>query len=289
MRIPRLVQVLSVAVVAAVALPHAHAQAAEARASSASRVGMKIDDFTLKSHFGKEYALHDFADKDVVVVVFLGTECPLAKLYAPRLAELAKKFDGKRVAFVGIDSNRQDSIQEIAAYAQRQQDRVSDSARIPATRWPTSSPRSARPRCSCSIKTAWSATAAASTTSTASTTAVGFQRPEPTRNDLVEAIDELLAGKPVSVADDRGGRLPYRPRPRGERQVRGDLQQADRPHLSGALRRVPSRGPDRAVRDDQLRRSGRLGRDDPRSGRPGTHAALARRSGARRFRQRPAL
>src|SRR5262245_41881310 len=111
----RLVQVLSVAVVAsAVALPHANAQAAEARANSAGRVGMKIEDFTLKSQFGKEYALHDFADKDVLVAVFLGTECPLAKLYAPRLAELAKKFDGKPVAFVGIDSNRQDSIQEIA-------------------------------------------------------------------------------------------------------------------------------------------------------------------------------
>ncbi len=51
-----------------------------------SPVGKKIDGFALKSQFGKEYKLDDFADQDVVVVVFLGTECPLAKLYAPRLA-----------------------------------------------------------------------------------------------------------------------------------------------------------------------------------------------------------
>ncbi|MEX0978560.1 MAG: redoxin domain-containing protein, partial [Pirellulales bacterium] len=76
-----------------------------AQAAEINRLGMKIDDFSLKSHFGKPYALADFADKDVVVVVFLGTECPLARLYGPRLAELDKKFDDARVAIVGIDSN----------------------------------------------------------------------------------------------------------------------------------------------------------------------------------------
>ena len=28
---------------------------------------------------------------------------------------------------------------------------------------------------------------------------LGYQRPAPSRNDLVEAVEELLAGKPVSV------------------------------------------------------------------------------------------
>ena len=40
-----------------------------------------------------------------VVVAFLGTECPLAKLYAPRLAELAKELPKDKVAFVAIDAN----------------------------------------------------------------------------------------------------------------------------------------------------------------------------------------
>ena len=52
-----------------------------------------------------------------MVVAFLGTECPLAKLYAPRLVELAAEFKDRGVAFVGIDSNQQDSVTELAHYA----------------------------------------------------------------------------------------------------------------------------------------------------------------------------
>ena len=96
---------------AALALP--------ARGAEAERVGVKISDFTLKSHFGKEYSLHDFSDREIIVVLFLGTECPLAKLYGPRIAELSKSLAAKGVAFVGVDANRQDSLQEVGAYAQR--------------------------------------------------------------------------------------------------------------------------------------------------------------------------
>ena len=92
-------------------LPSAHA-------AEASRLGRPIDDFTLKSHFGKEYALHDFADRDVVVVAFLGAECPLAKLYADRLVEMQKAYADRKVAFVAVMSNRQDSIAEITAARQ---------------------------------------------------------------------------------------------------------------------------------------------------------------------------
>ena len=49
------------------------------------------------------------------VVCFLGTECPLAKLYAPRLNELAKDFESVR--FYAINSNRQDSLEEVRAYS----------------------------------------------------------------------------------------------------------------------------------------------------------------------------
>ncbi|MEZ6064419.1 MAG: redoxin domain-containing protein [Planctomycetaceae bacterium] len=56
--------------------------------------------------------------EQVTVVCFLGTECPLAKLYGPRLQELATEFAGKGVEFVGINSNRQDSMEEVLQYAQ---------------------------------------------------------------------------------------------------------------------------------------------------------------------------
>ena len=83
----------------------------------ATSVGELVKNFELQDFRGKEVTLHDFADKDCLVVAFLGTECPLAKLYAPRLNELSREFGEQGVGFVGINSNTQDSITEIAAYA----------------------------------------------------------------------------------------------------------------------------------------------------------------------------
>ena len=80
-------------------------------------VGGKVENFTLKDFRGQPHALADFQDKKAVVVVFLGAECPLAKLYGPRLQQLATEFAPQGIAFLGIDSNRQDSITELDAYA----------------------------------------------------------------------------------------------------------------------------------------------------------------------------
>lgn len=80
---------------------------------SDSLVGRKIDNFTLKDFRGKEYSLDDYADSKIVVVYFFGTECPLAKLYSLRLEKMSKEFGQQGVAFVGINSNVQDSITEI--------------------------------------------------------------------------------------------------------------------------------------------------------------------------------
>ncbi|MCO6456688.1 MAG: redoxin domain-containing protein, partial [Pirellulaceae bacterium] len=51
------------------------------------------------------------------VVCFLGTECPLARLYGPRLQRLQEEFAPHGVRFVGVNSNWQDSPAEIRKYA----------------------------------------------------------------------------------------------------------------------------------------------------------------------------
>ena len=171
--------------------------AGAAQAAEANRIGTHIDDFSLKSQFGKEYALADFADRDAVVVVFLGTECPLAKLYAPRLAGLSEKL-GDRVAIVGIDSNQQDSIQEIASYAQRHKlefpilkdpgNVVADQFAAVRTPEVFVLDRDRKVRYWGRIDDQYGFA-----------DGLGYQRPEPSRNDLVEAVNEVLAGKEVSV------------------------------------------------------------------------------------------
>ena len=63
-----------------------------AEAKTESRIGRQIADFSLTDYRGQKHALADLAASKLVVVAFIGAECPLAKLYAPRLEELAKEF-----------------------------------------------------------------------------------------------------------------------------------------------------------------------------------------------------
>ncbi len=89
--------------------------AAEKKAHSP--VGQKVEAFSLQDYRGKAYSLDDWKSSKLVVIAFLGTECPLARLYAPRLQSLADTYKAEEVAFVGINANRQDSVTEIAAFA----------------------------------------------------------------------------------------------------------------------------------------------------------------------------
>jgi peroxiredoxin len=94
--------------------PSADNQASASRESTDTPL---IAEFALRDYRGREWSLSELADRRLVVVAFLGTECPLAKLYASRLNELAEQYGPQGVAFLGIDSNRQDSLTEILHYA----------------------------------------------------------------------------------------------------------------------------------------------------------------------------
>ena len=82
-----------------------------------SAVGRTIADFQLADFRGKSWSLADFKDKKIVVVAFLGTECPLMVHYGPRLAGLAAKYDRVGIAFLGINANQQDSLAELSHFA----------------------------------------------------------------------------------------------------------------------------------------------------------------------------
>ncbi len=169
-----------------------------AAAADSDSIGTSIADFSLKNQFGKEYSLADAKDAQVVVVAFVGTECPLAKLYAPRLAQLATTFDSSKVAFLAIDSNQQDSIEEIAAYASRHGiefpilkdagNQVADLFSAERTPEVFVLDKDRRVRYHGRVDDQYGFT-----------DGVGYQRPDPTRNDLAEAIGELLAGHEVKV------------------------------------------------------------------------------------------
>lgn len=90
-----------------------HARAAD---SVNSPVGRKLEAFRLPDIHGKPHSLSDHPNK-LVVLAFLGTECPLARTYATRLRRLAEQYADRGVVVLGIDANQQDSLAEMAAFA----------------------------------------------------------------------------------------------------------------------------------------------------------------------------
>jgi peroxiredoxin/mono/diheme cytochrome c family protein len=152
-----------------------------------------IGDFALKNPDGRRYALSDFSENKFVVVAFLGTECPLAKLYAPRLVALAAEYESRGVAFLAVNSNSQDTIEEIKAYVRRSKlnfpllkdpgARVADQFGAKRTPEVFVLDHERHIRYRGRIDDQYN---------------VGVSRDRPTRRDLKIAIDELLTGKSVS-------------------------------------------------------------------------------------------
>src|SRR5205807_1011567 len=80
-----------------------------------------LADWTLpRSSDGRSWSLaRDGRQAKVVVVVFLGTECPINNLYLPSLVTLHKKYAPRSVLFAGINSNAQDDNETINSHARR--------------------------------------------------------------------------------------------------------------------------------------------------------------------------
>jgi peroxiredoxin/mono/diheme cytochrome c family protein len=86
-----------------------------------SPLGKTVGNFKLADFRGKEFSLDELKQSQAVVVAFVGVECPLVAHYASRLQGLARKYESAGVAFVAIDSNQQDSLTELAAFARKHQ------------------------------------------------------------------------------------------------------------------------------------------------------------------------
>jgi len=68
-------------------------------------IGAVAPDFNLPGVDGKEYHLADFADADILVVVFTANHCPTAQAYESRIMQLAADYKNKGVAVVAISPN----------------------------------------------------------------------------------------------------------------------------------------------------------------------------------------
>ena len=153
-----------------------------------------VTSFELNDYLGAPYSLKDFRESRVVVIAFLGTECPLAKVYGAQLQGVSDKFRDRELTVLGINSNQQDTPTEIGHYARDHQinfpllkdpgNRVADQFGAKRTPEVFVLDDQRKIRYHGRIDDQFG---------------VGYARPGPTNNYLVRAIEELLAGKPVST------------------------------------------------------------------------------------------
>lgn len=157
-------------------------------------IGSRVDEFVLRDIRGAEHRLWDYGDAKVVVLAVLGTECPLAKLYAPVLQELSERYSERGVVFLGVSANAHDSVTELVAFTERQQltfpilkdvgNRLADAVGASRTPEVVVLDEGRAIRYQGRIDNRYG---------------IGYAKDAATRSYLIEAIDSLLAGKPVET------------------------------------------------------------------------------------------
>ncbi len=94
----------------------AMAGATHGTSGSASRIGRTIAPFSAAAVDNTTFHSADHKEQ-VLVVAFLGVECPLANLYAPSLRALARHYQGKSVGVIAVNSNAQDTLEQTRTQA----------------------------------------------------------------------------------------------------------------------------------------------------------------------------
>jgi peroxiredoxin len=159
-------------------------------------IGVKVADVAMQDVSGQRRTLGEFKTKKAIVAVFVGTECPIANLYFPSLAEMQKHYAAKGVQFLAINSNVQDSLADVVAHANERKlpfpvlkdaDQSAADA-FGARRTPEvfllDGSRTIRYRGRIDDQYGYT-----------------YRRGTPTHTELKDALEELLAGKPVTTPE----------------------------------------------------------------------------------------
>ncbi len=74
-------------------------------ASTMLPLGTRAPDFSLPDTEGKTVSLSDFADAPALLMIFMCNHCPFVKHIAAGLAALARDYQARGVAVLGVNSN----------------------------------------------------------------------------------------------------------------------------------------------------------------------------------------
>ena len=80
-------------------------------------IGTVIDDFKLPDTDGKEHSLKSLAGPKGAVIIFIATKCPVSNAYNERMEKLAQDYQAKGVNIIGINSNSTEPAAEVKSHA----------------------------------------------------------------------------------------------------------------------------------------------------------------------------
>jgi peroxiredoxin len=83
-----------------------------------STSAVKISDFTLTDIYKEEHSLSDYKDSEAILILFVATQCPVSNAYNSRMVELFNQYNDKNIAILGINSNKQESMSECREHAE---------------------------------------------------------------------------------------------------------------------------------------------------------------------------
>jgi hypothetical protein len=140
---------------------------------------------------GKRYGAADLAGARATVFLFTSTQCPISNRYAPRIVELAKQYQPRGIRFFLVNSNREDSRETVARDAKER------GFPFPAVK-DTGTALADRLNAQCTPQ----AIVLDGTGAIRYTGRIDDHqdREQVARQDLREALDALLAGRPVAQA-----------------------------------------------------------------------------------------
>jgi peroxiredoxin len=170
---------------------------AAAEPARAVALGDKVpNSASLRDLRGTRRSLHDFKGHKAVVLAFVGADCPISNLYLPGLLALEKKYRGRQVQFLAVYPNEREDLDQAAAHAYDRDvpfpvlkdvgQKLADAVGV--TRVPAVAVLDGdfALRYRGRIDDRYGA---------------GSRREKPTRDDLAQAVEEVLAGKKVSVPE----------------------------------------------------------------------------------------
>jgi peroxiredoxin len=80
-----------------------------------------VDESQLCNPWGDRVSLEDLWTSDYLVILVMGTECPLARQYVVRFEKLSKAFENQSCDFILVDGNSQDSLQDLQRFVEGNQ------------------------------------------------------------------------------------------------------------------------------------------------------------------------